>query len=115
MHQHTNFTRGERLKSNKTYQNSVYFQLCREELELANKRLLEETTKNFKRLESDVQRVERILEEKETNITDLQQETKVLTQSLRQAKEENQLLIEALLSKDLIIKEFQAKISELLE
>jgi hypothetical protein len=34
---------------------------------------------------------------------------------LQQAKEENQLLIEALLSKDHIIKEFQAKISELLE
>jgi len=59
--------------------------------------------------------VERILEEKESNISDLHQETKILTQSLRQAKEENQLLIEALLSKDLIIKEFQAKISELLE
>lgn len=62
-----------------------------------------------------MQRVERILEEKETNISDLQQETKALTQSLQQAKEENQLLIEAVLSKDLIIKEFQAKISELLE
>jgi hypothetical protein len=59
--------------------------------------------------------VERILEEKEANMTDLHQETKILTESLRQAKEENQLLIEALLSKDLIIKEFQAKISELLE
>lgn len=59
--------------------------------------------------------MERILEEKESNISDLHQETKILTQSLRQAKEENQLLIEALLSKDLIIKEFQAKISELLE
>ncbi len=59
--------------------------------------------------------MERILEEKETNITDLQQETKVVNQYLEQAKEENQLLIEALLSKDLIIKEFQAKISELLE
>jgi hypothetical protein len=84
-------------------------------LELANKGLLEETTKNFKRLESDVQRVERILEEKEANMTDLQQETKVLNHYLEQTKEENQLLIEALLSKDLIIKEFQAKISELLE
>jgi hypothetical protein len=59
--------------------------------------------------------VERILEEKEANIGDLHQETKILTESLRQAKEENQLLIEALLSKDLIIKEFQAKISEFLE
>jgi hypothetical protein len=37
--------------------------------------------------------VERILEEKEANMTDLQQETKILTQSLEQAKEENQLLI----------------------
>jgi hypothetical protein len=39
---------------------------------MANKRLLEETTRNFKRLETDVQRVERILEEKEANITELQ-------------------------------------------
>jgi len=39
---------------------------------------------------------------------------KVLTQSLEQTKEENQLLIEALFSKDIIIKEFQEKINELL-
>jgi uncharacterized protein HemX len=43
-----------------------------------NRKLIEETTQQFKKLESDVQRVESILQEKDGQISDLQKETKSL-------------------------------------
>ena len=48
-----------------------------------NKKLIEETTQQFRKLESDVQRVESILQEKDGQISDLQKEA----QSLREASE----------------------------
>ena len=48
-----------------------------------NKKLIEETTQQFRKLESDVQRVESILQEKDGQISDLQKES----QSLREANE----------------------------
>lgn len=62
-----------------------------------------------------MQRVERILEEKEAHIGELQRGEAALSQSLERASGEKQLLIEALYSKDLIIREFQAKLNELLQ
>lgn len=43
-----------------------------------NRKLIEETTQQFKKLESDVQRVESILQEKDGQISDLQKETQSL-------------------------------------
>ncbi len=48
-----------------------------------NKKLIEETTQQFRKLESDVQRVESILQEKDGQISELQKES----QSLREANE----------------------------
>ena len=48
-----------------------------------NKKLIEETTQQFRKLESDVQRVESILQEKDGQISELQKES----QSLRDANE----------------------------
>lgn len=87
-------------------QKNVNFPIFSEELEAINRKIVEDTTEQFKNLELDVQRVEKILEEKELQITSLETGKKLLEESLDQANEEKKILIEAIFEKDLVIKEF---------
>jgi hypothetical protein len=43
-----------------------------------NRKIIEDTTEQFKKLEMDVQRVENILEEKESQVSELQSDKRVL-------------------------------------
>lgn len=71
-----------------------------------NRRLIEETTQQFRKLESDVQRVESILQEKDGQISDLQKESQSLKDVNEKIGEEKQILIEAIFEKDMVIREY---------
>jgi hypothetical protein len=75
---------------------------------------VEETTRQFKKLESDVQRVEMILEEKEYALQEARQSNEQLKEEVDKVVEEKKILIEAIFEKDLVIKEYEAKLKELL-
>jgi peptidoglycan hydrolase CwlO-like protein len=66
-------------------------------------------------LESDVQRVESILQEKDGQISDLQKESQSLRESNEKMGEEKKILIEAIFEKDMVIREYEAKLRELIE
>ena len=80
-----------------------------------NRKLIEETTQQFKKLESDVQRVESILQEKDGQISELQKETTSLRDANEKMGEEKKILIEAIFEKDMVIREYEAKLRELIE
>ncbi len=77
--------------------------------------MIEETTQQFKKLESDVQRVEAILQEKDGQISDLQKESQSLREVNEKIGEEKKILIEAIFEKDMVIREYEAKLRELIE
>lgn len=54
--------------------------LYSEELEGINKKLVDETAKQFKKLEEDVQRVETILGQKENQLENVKQHNQALTE-----------------------------------
>lgn len=66
-------------------------------------------------MESDVQRVESILQEKDGHISDLQKESQSLRESNEKMGEEKKILIEAIFEKDMVIREYEAKLRELIE
>lgn len=66
-------------------------------------------------MESDVQRVESILQEKDGQIGDLQKESQSLRESNEKMGEEKKILIEAIFEKDMVIREYEAKLRELIE
>lgn len=66
-------------------------------------------------MESDVQRVESILQEKDGQISDLQKESQSLRESNEKMGEEKKILIEAIFEKDMVIREYEAKLRELIE
>jgi hypothetical protein len=80
-----------------------------------NRKLIEETTQQFKKLESDVQRVESILQEKDGQINDLQKESQTLKEANNRMGEEKNILIEAIYEKDMVIREYETKLRELIE
>ncbi len=66
-------------------------------------------------MESDVQRVESILQEKDGQISELQKESQSLRESNEKMGEEKKILIEAIFEKDMVIREYEAKLRELIE
>jgi hypothetical protein len=57
-----------------------------------------------------VQGVEKILEEKEQRILELQDESKSLNNSLDRVNGEKELLIDAIYQKDLVIREYETRL-----
>jgi hypothetical protein len=57
-----------------------------------------------------VQRVEKILEEKDVAIGDLRKENTALRGEVEHINEEKKILIEAIFEKDLVIKEYEMRI-----
>lgn len=87
----------------------------REELELINKKLVDETAKQFKKLEEDVQRVECILSEKELAAAEHKRENEKLREEVSMVSDEKKILIEAIFEKDIVIKEYENKLTEMLQ
>lgn len=84
-------------------------------MEQINKKLVEETAKQFKKLEEDVQRVEQILEDKEIVLDSARKDNAKLSEQIDQIGEEKKILIEAIFQKDIVIREYEAKLKELIE
>lgn len=84
-------------------------------MEQINKKLVEETAKQFKKLEEDVQRVEQILEDKEIVLDSARKDNAKLSEQIDQIGEEKKILIEAIFQKDIVIREYEAKLKELME
>ncbi len=76
---------------------------------------MEETAKQFKKLEEDVQRVEQILEDKEIVLDSARKDNAKLSEQIDQIGEEKKILIEAIFQKDIVIREYEAKLKELIE
>ena len=74
-------------------------------MEQINKKLVEETAKQFKKLEEDVQRVEQILEDKEIVLDSARKDNAKLSEQIDQIGEEKKILIEAIFQNDIVIRE----------
>lgn len=87
---------------------------CSRELEEVNQQLICETTRQFHKLEADVQRVEGILQEKELALEEMRQKQEETQRELEKAEEEKKQLIEAILEKDGVIHEYEHRVRQLM-